>query len=99
MSLQEYSYRACMKATIDIPDDLYQRVKAKSALEGRPVRVVAIDLFQCWLDQDTAPSRQSNQQTPEHQGALTEARRRAARDWLENWLRMGEEASRNAPPG
>ncbi len=38
-----------MKATIDIPDDLYRRVKAKSALEGRPVRDVAITLFQGWV--------------------------------------------------
>ena len=34
-----------MKATIDIPDDLYRKVKAKSALEGRPVRQVAIELL------------------------------------------------------
>ncbi len=38
-----------MKATMDIPDELYRRVKAKSALEGRPVREVAIDLFRGWL--------------------------------------------------
>jgi hypothetical protein len=31
-----------MKATIEVPDDLYRRVKAKSALEGRAVREVAI---------------------------------------------------------
>ncbi len=39
-----------MKATLDIPDDLYRRVKARSALEGRPLRSVAIGLFQQWLD-------------------------------------------------
>lgn len=39
-----------MKATIDIPDELYRRVKAKSALEGRPVRAVAIELFRAWVD-------------------------------------------------
>lgn len=39
-----------MKATIDLPDDLYRKVKAKSALEGRPVRAVAIELFRRWLD-------------------------------------------------
>jgi hypothetical protein len=38
-----------MKATLDIPDDLYRSVKARSALEGRPVRAVAIELFQAWL--------------------------------------------------
>ena len=38
-----------MKTTMDLPDDLYRRVKAKSALEGRPVREVTIDLYRQWL--------------------------------------------------
>lgn len=38
-----------MKATIDIPEDLYRQVKAKSALEGRAVREVAISLFRSWV--------------------------------------------------
>ena len=38
-----------MKATLEIPDDLYRRVKARSALEGRTLRAVAIELFQNWL--------------------------------------------------
>jgi hypothetical protein len=41
-----------MKATIEVPDDLYRRVKAKSALQGRTVRAVTVELFQRWLDQD-----------------------------------------------
>ena len=39
-----------MKSTLDIPDELYRRVKARSAMEGRPVRSVAVELFQQWLD-------------------------------------------------
>jgi len=39
-----------MKATIDIPDHLYRRVKAKSALERCTVREVATALFQEWVD-------------------------------------------------
>lgn len=39
-----------MKATFDIPDELYRRVKARSALEGRALRSVAVQLFQEWLD-------------------------------------------------
>ena len=35
---------------MDIPDDLYRQVKAKSALEGRPVREVAIELFHHWVE-------------------------------------------------
>lgn len=38
-----------MKATVDVPDELYRQVKAKSALEGRPVREVAVELFQGYV--------------------------------------------------
>lgn len=38
-----------MKTTLDLPDDLYRSVKAKSALEGRPVREVTIELYRQWL--------------------------------------------------
>jgi hypothetical protein len=44
-----------MKATIDIPDDLYRRVKAKSALLGRAVREVTIELYRRWLDESSSP--------------------------------------------
>ncbi len=44
-----------MKATLDIPDDLYRRVKARSAMEGRPLRAVAIGLLQRWLDEEGSP--------------------------------------------
>ncbi len=47
-----------MKATLDIPDDLYRRVKARSAMEGRPVRSVAVELFQNWLDGPQKPATQ-----------------------------------------
>lgn len=38
-----------MKVTIDIPDDLYRKVKAKTAEQGRKIREVTIELFQSWL--------------------------------------------------
>ncbi|MDX2224531.1 MAG: hypothetical protein SFV21_17395 [Rhodospirillaceae bacterium] len=44
-----------MKATIDIPDELYRRVKAKSALEGRAIRAVAIELLAGWADTPATP--------------------------------------------
>ncbi len=44
-----------MKATLEIPDDLYRRVKARSALEGRPLRSVAVQLFQNWLNDEPSP--------------------------------------------
>lgn len=40
-----------MKTTIEIPNDLYRRVKAKSALEGRAVREVTIELYRRWLSE------------------------------------------------
>lgn len=43
-----------MKTTIDIPDAIYRQVKARSALEGRPIREVVIDLFTGWLDSGAA---------------------------------------------
>ena len=47
-----------MKATLEIPDDLYRCVKARSAMEGRPMRSVAVQLFQNWLDALPAPEGQ-----------------------------------------
>jgi len=44
-----------MKATIDIPDELYRQVKAKSALRGQAVREVAVNLFQGWILQTDEP--------------------------------------------
>jgi hypothetical protein len=38
-----------MKATIEIPDELYRKVKAKTAIEGRPVRAVAQELFRRYV--------------------------------------------------
>ena len=41
----QYGLLYIMKATMDIPDELYRQVKAKSALEGRCVREIAVTLF------------------------------------------------------
>lgn len=61
---------------------MYRRVKAKSALLGKRVRDVTIELYRSWLAEEIpASSRQSPEQ------------------WLEEWLRLGEEALRETPPG
>ena len=49
-----------MKATMQIPDEMYREVKAKSALEGRSVRSVTVMLYASWLrglvpDPDSSP--------------------------------------------
>ena len=66
---------------MDLPDELYRQVKAKSALQGRPVREVAIELFSRWLEEGV----NATEPTPE--------------EWLERWLRLSAELSREAPPG
>jgi len=38
-----------MKATFEIPDELYRAVKAETARDGRTLREVAIGLFERWL--------------------------------------------------
>lgn len=43
---------SCMKATLEIPDELYAMVKARAALEGRTLRSVAIELFGQWVRGD-----------------------------------------------
>jgi hypothetical protein len=54
--IQHYRYIVYMKATIDIPDDLYRRVKAKSALRGQAVREVVMNLFQGWIAEEDDPA-------------------------------------------
>ena len=41
-----------MKATIQIPDDLYRRVKARAALRGRTIRDVTTELYRRWLGEE-----------------------------------------------
>jgi len=42
-----------MKTTIEVPDDLYRRVKSRCALEGRPIREVTESLYRAWLEDET----------------------------------------------
>ncbi|MER3456854.1 MAG: hypothetical protein C4303_04935 [candidate division GAL15 bacterium] len=66
------------KTTLDIPEGLYRRVKAKGALLGKHVREVTIELYRRWL--------------AEHRPAATE-------QWLEDWIRLGQEALGNVSGG
>ena len=45
-----------MKATIDIPDDLYRQIKAEAALRGLTVREVTTRLYRRWLKEGGAGS-------------------------------------------
>ena len=44
-----------MKATIEIPDELYRLVEAKSARERRAVREVTVELYQRYVGQAEVP--------------------------------------------
>jgi len=55
-----------MKATLEIPDELYRNVKARSALEGRPVRAVAAELFERWLTGEIETATKPSQSTTIH---------------------------------
>lgn len=92
-----------MKATIDIPDELYQRVAAESARQGRPVDAVVADLIQRSLEETPTehhpgePARTS----PRPPGLTRRewAKRHPTPEWLERLRRSSEEAFKNAPPG
>ena len=73
-----------MKTSIDIPDELYRRVKAKSALQGRHVRDVTIELYERWVADERADVRND---------------REAALRWLDGMLKLGAELFEDAPPG
>ncbi len=73
-----------MKATIEVPDELYRRVKAKSAMEGRPIREVTVELYQKWVGAgETIPDKPHLRAT----------------DWLNELIAIGRTEMDGAPPG
>ena len=68
-----------MKATIDVPDGLYRRVKARSALEGRSVRDVTVLLFERWLDE-----------SPDLEALASRDRGSAVASWVRRWEALGK---------
>ena len=73
-----------MKATIDVPDDLYRRVKAKTALQGRAVRDLTIELFERWVNE---PQRTAENDLQKNQ------------KWLDEFLELAAPAEREGPTG
>ena len=73
-----------MKATIDIPDDLYRRVKARAALDGRAVREVAIELFTEWV----------GLREPVTGAAEAVSRPLTGAEWRARWEELGAETAR-----
>jgi len=55
-AVKQYILLSSMKTTLDVPDDLYRAVKAKSAMDGLSVRSVTLMLYGDWLARpDRAP--------------------------------------------
>ena len=95
-----------MKVTVEIPDDLYRRVKAKSALEGQPVREVVMRLFQGWLGEASAgpadtPVLVADRPAPAWFGAARKYARRVKRHDLDSVRRSitrGRARENGMPP-
>lgn len=75
-----------MKTSLDLPDDLYRRVKARSAMEGRAVREVATELLAAWVN--SAPATGEEQPAPPP----------ADRSWLYHWSALGKQVERASKP-
>jgi hypothetical protein len=72
-----------MKATIDVPDALYRRVKARAALDGRAVREVTIELYEQWLVDRETPGSDAD-------ASLSGV------EWLAGWQEIGREVQRKS---
>jgi hypothetical protein len=55
-----------MKATIDVPDELYRLVKAKSDREGKAVGELTVELYQHYVGQDEEPEPEPRQAPAAH---------------------------------
>jgi hypothetical protein len=76
-----------MKTSLDLPDDLYRQVKARSALEGRTVREVATALFSAWVAGDVEV----------HNASASPSSPDAPRDlWLARWQSLGQRVEQAA---
>ena len=61
-----------MRTTLDIPDAMYRRIKARSAEEGRTVRSITLVLYSQWLGDSQ----------PEERRSSTRRRRTARPSWF-----------------
>lgn len=93
-----------MKTSLDLPDDLYRQLKAKSALAGKSVREVATSLFQAWVDERVPASalERADSGQPEQQSAppadFGQVRQRSVPPndsavWLAEWRSMSRDVA------
>lgn len=73
-----------MKTTIDLPDDLLVEVKIEAARQHKKLKELVPDLVRAGL---------KVRRTPADADSRTMAR------WLEEWVKLGEAATKNLPAG
>ncbi len=66
-----------MNVTINIPDELQRRIKARSAMEERTVREVTTEIYRGWLGEEPSDSGPG----PEVDNLET--------SWLSGWEALG----------
>lgn len=86
-----------MKATIEIPDDLYRKLEEQSARQGRPIDAVTIELLQRGLDETAPPPDAPGEPTPDSPSPPLSRRRQLAQQWQESWKRRRELAAELGP--
>ncbi len=82
-----------MKTSLDLPDDLYRRVKSKSALEGRAVREVATALFTAWVDGRVSAEPVEPPAAPEEPPTVSDPRVQ----WTARWKELGDRMAQAGP--
>ena len=80
-----------MKTTIDLPEQLMDEVKELAAREQRKVNDLVVELVRVGIESRTRPANPPQQ--------TDQAQREAGIRWLEEWVKLGEETLRDAPPG
>jgi hypothetical protein len=73
-----------MKATFEIPDDLFVEVKVEAARRHKKLKELVPDLVRAGLRAQQAAGPVS---------------RRDSERWLEEWVRLGQAAVKDQPPG
>jgi hypothetical protein len=84
-----------VKTSLDLPDDLYRRVKSKSALEGLAVREVAAALFSAWVD-GRLPADLAHEPSTDAEAGIADPRQQ----WHDRWRELAARVSAtSAEPG
>jgi len=73
-----------MKTTIELPDELVTEIKVEAARQKKKLKELVPELVRAGLRARRVPRR---------------VERDAAAKWLDEWVRLGEAATRDLPPG